>query len=82
MICMNWSSMLATLSQDCRSFNCYINTSLIAQASNLDWLAKESPSKDSYQKCCENSFEKHREARYGGKNCTFFAKKLITHSFE
>ena len=29
-----------------------------AQASNLDWLAKESPSKDSCQECSENSFEK------------------------
>ena len=29
----------------------------LAQASNLDWLAKESPSKNSYQRCCENSFE-------------------------
>ena len=40
-----------------------------AKASNLDWLAKESPS---------NSFEKHPEACFGGKNCAFFAKKLIT----
>ena len=28
-----------------------------AQAVNLDWLTKESPSKDSCQKCCENSSE-------------------------
>ena len=54
----------------------------IAQASNLDWLTKESPSKGVYQQRCENSFEKHREASFGGKNCTFFAKKLITHSLE
>ena len=31
---------------------------------------------------CENSFEKHREECFGGKKCTFFAKKLITHSVE
>ena len=53
-----------------------------AYASNLDWLTKESPSKGFYEYCCENSFEKHREACFGGKNCTFFAKKLITHSFK
>ena len=29
----------------------------IAQASYLGWLAKKSPSKDSYQQFCENSFE-------------------------
>ena len=38
-------------------------------------VTKELPSKGSCQLFCENSFEKHPEACFDGKKCTFFAKE-------
>ena len=58
-------------------------TSIHASIGVKSWLASKGITIEGFLPMMLREFvPKASRARFGGKNCTFFAKKLITHSFE